>query len=104
MRDKVALVAAMAIGTAAMTTGATIGAVTSAMAMDQGGDLAKRSGYWTRAAWRVDRHASRVNGRGLPFGPPLGALYSYGSGRACDPYDPFTDIYGYCGGPYHYRW
>ena len=39
----------------------------------------------------------------LPFGPPLGALYSYGSGHACDPYDPFTALYGYCGGPYHYR-
>jgi len=37
------------------------------------------------------------------FWPAAGALYSYGSGHACDPYDPFTALYGYCGGPYHYR-
>jgi len=95
-----AVAAAMMLGAATMTTGETSGA----MASDQDGSVTKRSGYRARAAWRADRYAWRVNGRGLPFGRPLGALYSYGSGRACDPYDPFTDLYGYCGGPYHYRW
>jgi hypothetical protein len=90
---------------AAVTFGAvTIGATTGAMALDQGGGIAKRSGHWARAAWHADRYAWRMNGRGLPFGRPLGALRSYGSGHACDPYDPFTDLYGYCGGPYHYGW
>jgi len=94
-RTIIAIAAATVLGMAAMTTGA--------MALDQGGGAAKRSGHWARAAWRADRHVWRVNGRGLPFGRPLGALYSYGSGHACDPYDPFTDLYGYCGGPYVYR-
>ena len=90
---------------AAVTLGAVaIGTTTGAMALDQGGGIAKRSGHWARAAWHADRYARRVNGCGLPFGRPLGALYSYGSGHACNPYDPFTDLYGYCGGPYHYRW
>ncbi len=97
MRKRIfAVAAAVMLGAAAMTTGA--------MALDQSSGVAKRSGHWARAAWRGDRYAWRVNGRGLPFGPPLGALCSYGSGHACDPYDPFTDLYGYCGGPYHYRW
>jgi hypothetical protein len=97
MRKRIFAVAAAAmLGAAAMTTGA--------MALDQSSGVAKRSNHWARAAWRGDRYAWRVNGRGLPFGPPLGALYSYGSGRARDPYDPFTDLYGYCGGPHRYRW
>ena len=49
--------------------------------------FAKRSGHSARVAWRGDRYAWGVNGRGLPFGPPLGALYSYGSRHACNPYD-----------------
>ena len=89
MRKRIFAVATAALlGAATMTTGA--------MALDQGGGAA-------RVAWRADPHVWRANGRGLPFGPPLGALYSYGSGHACDPYDPFTALYGYCGGPYHYR-
>jgi hypothetical protein len=96
MRKRIFAVATAALlGAATMTTGA--------MALDQGGGAAKRSGHWARVAWRADPHAWRANGRGLPFGPPLGALYSYGSGHACDPYDPFTALYGYCGGPYYYR-
>jgi hypothetical protein len=101
MRKKIVAGAA-----AAMLGAMTVGATTGAMALDQGGGIAKRSGHWAGAGWRADhRYAWRVNSRGLPFGPPLGALYSYGSGHACDPYDPFTALYGYCGGPYHYhRW
>ena len=97
MRKRIFAVATAALlGAATMTTGA--------MALDQGGGAAKRSGHWARVAWRADPHVWRANGRGLPFGPPLGALlYSYGSGHTCDPYDPFTALYGYCGGPYHYR-
>ncbi|MGA8650524.1 MAG: hypothetical protein WB677_07870 [Xanthobacteraceae bacterium] len=96
MRNKIFGVAvAVMLGAATMTTGAA--------ALDQGG-VAKRGSHWTRAAWRADGYGWRVNGHVLPFGPPLGALYSYGSGRACNPYDPFTDLYGYCGGPYHYGW
>jgi hypothetical protein len=90
----------------AVTTAAPLGAAmmtTGAMVLDQGGGAAERTGHWARVAWRADPHVWRANGRGLPFGPPLGALYSYGLGHACDPYDPFTALYGYCGGPYHYR-
>jgi hypothetical protein len=99
MRKRIfAIAATVVLGAATITTGA--------VALDQSGVVAKRSGHWARAGWRADhRYVWRANGRGLPFGPPLGALYSYGSGHACDPYDPFTALYGYCGGPYHYhRW
>ena len=95
MRNRIfAVAAAVIVGVAATTTGA--------MALDQGGGVAKRGSHWARVAWRGDRYAWGVNGRGLPFGRPLGALYSYGSRHACNPYDPFTALYGYCGGPYHY--
>jgi hypothetical protein len=60
MPNKVALVTAVAIGTAAMTTGATTGTTTAAMALDQGGGVAKRSGHWTRAGWHPVRHAWRA--------------------------------------------
>jgi hypothetical protein len=95
MRNRIfAVAAAVMVGVAATTTGA--------VALDQGAGFTKRSGHSARVAWRGDRYAWGVNGRGLPFGPPVGALYSYGSRHACNPYDPFTALYGYCGGPYHY--
>ena len=89
-----AVAAAVIVGVAATTTGA--------MALDQSGGVAKRGSHWARVAWRGDRYSWGANGRGLPFGRPLGALYSYGSRHACNPYDPFTALYGCCGGPYHY--
>jgi hypothetical protein len=81
----------------------------SAMAFDGGG--AHKSALAIHNDLRHDMatppYRRRLSGTSrhdrLPFGPVQGALYSYGSGRACSPYDPFTDLYGYCGGPYKYR-
>ena len=71
MRKRIFAVATAALlGAATMTTGA--------MALHQGGGAAKRSDHWARVAWRADP----ANGRGLPFGPPLGALYSYGDRKS----------------------
>jgi hypothetical protein len=96
MRNRIfAVTAAVMLSVAATTSGA--------LALEQVVGIAKHGGHWARVVWRGDRYyAWGANGRGLPFGPPLGALYSYGSRHACNPYDPFTALYGYCGGPYHY--
>jgi hypothetical protein len=77
----------------------------SAMASDHASSFGtKRAPYVYAAPGYQWRSGWRVNGRHLPFGPVLSRLYSYGSGHACNPYDPFTDLYGYCGGPYQYGW
>jgi hypothetical protein len=98
MRKKIFVVAAaVTLGAAWMTT--------DAMALDQGAGVAKRSAHRVApVVWYGNRYAWPGYGRALPFGPPLGALRSYGSGHSCNPYDPFTDLYGYCGGPYVYGW
>jgi hypothetical protein len=69
--------------------------------------FAASNGLRHRVAMSADdqrRHRRAWGHPRLPFGPVLGALYSYGSGHACNPHDPFTDLYGYCGGRYNYRW
>jgi hypothetical protein len=75
----------------------------SAMALDHASSFGtKRAPYVYAAPGYRWRSGWRVNGQHLPFGPVLSRLYSYGSGHSCNPYDPFTALYGYCGGPYHY--
>ena len=116
MRNKIlALTAALALGTTAVTAGTTTSAMAArggfgghgvAMGGARFGGARFGGGRWAGGGWRGWRGGWRGRGWGWGWGPGvalglgIGSLYAFGGPYAyCDPYNPY--VYGYCS-PYIY--